>query len=168
MTVENRNQVYNRALIVEDDESIVDLLKIHLSDIGYEVTTSGNGLEGLELARDGSFELVILDIQLPGLDGLEVCKKIRQSDPKTPTKPGAEVVLHWAANGHANGQSEGTCVQVMIAPFAKDPSIEDFVAIPGAECLPYWIVSDQATEETEGSITIPANLEPGRIIVQCS
>jgi len=89
------------------------------------------------------------------------CRSDMVSDPKTPTKPGAEVVLHWAANGHANGQSEGTCVQVMIAPFAEDPSIEDFVVITGAECLPYWIVSDQSTVETEGSITIPANLEPG-------
>ncbi len=90
------------------------------------------------------------------------CRSDMVSDPKTPTRPGADLVLHWAANGHANnGQSDGTCVKVMIAPFAEDPSIEDFAVVPGAECLPYWIISNQGSVETEGSITIPANLDPG-------
>jgi len=72
------------ALVVEDDESIIELLRIHIEDLGYKVTTSGDGLLGLDLSRKNKFDLIILDIMLPGMDGLEVCKQIRQRDKKTP------------------------------------------------------------------------------------
>ncbi|MBO9637884.1 MAG: response regulator transcription factor [Siphonobacter aquaeclarae] len=71
-------------LIVEDDAAIVELLSIHLKDLGCQVVTERNGPGGLARAQGTSFDLVILDVMLPGLSGLEVCRKIRQNDRRTP------------------------------------------------------------------------------------
>ncbi|MEO1727922.1 MAG: response regulator transcription factor [Bacteroidota bacterium] len=71
-------------LIVEDDPDIAELLKIHLGDLGYAVTHRADGNAGLAAARTGRHALVLLDLMLPGLDGMEVCKRIRQTDPHLP------------------------------------------------------------------------------------
>ncbi len=73
-----------RVLVVEDDESIVDLLTIHLEDMGFEVVSEDHGELGLGLAQNESFDLIILDIMLPGMDGMEICKRIRMEDRLTP------------------------------------------------------------------------------------
>jgi two-component system alkaline phosphatase synthesis response regulator PhoP len=64
-------------LVIEDDPKIVELLTLHLGDIGLstEAVTSGN--RGLKRALESEYRLVILDLMLPGLDGFEICKKIR-------------------------------------------------------------------------------------------
>ena len=66
-----------RILIIEDDPEIIKLLELHLSDVSYETTMAMNGNEGLQLALDYDFELILLDLTLPGLDGVEVCRKLR-------------------------------------------------------------------------------------------
>jgi len=66
-----------RILVIEDDADISHLLKIHLRDNAYRVDVVGNGREGLELAVTRAYQLVVLDLMLPGLDGLEVCKRLR-------------------------------------------------------------------------------------------
>lgn len=71
-------------LIIEDDANIVELLTIHLHDLGCKVLSSSDGWQGLDLAREEQFDLIILDIMLPGLNGLEICRKIRQTDRHTP------------------------------------------------------------------------------------
>ncbi|NQV16261.1 response regulator transcription factor [bacterium] len=78
------NETKNRVLIVEDDESIVDLLTIHLEDLGFQVESADQGDLGLGRAIHESFDLIILDVMLPGMDGMEVCKRIRLSDRLTP------------------------------------------------------------------------------------
>jgi DNA-binding response OmpR family regulator len=72
-----------KVLIVEDDIAIVNLLEIHLKDIGCEVIKALDGEEGLHLAVTENVDLIILDISLPKKNGLEVCKEIRlkQSTP---------------------------------------------------------------------------------------
>ena len=72
-----------KVLIVEDDREIVNLLEIHLNDIDCEVIKSYNGKEGLQLALSEQPDLVILDISMPEMDGIEVCREIRakQSTP---------------------------------------------------------------------------------------
>ncbi|MGH2448335.1 MAG: response regulator transcription factor [Chloroflexota bacterium] len=64
-------------LVIEDDESISDLLRRGLAYEGYKVETAADGLAGLRLARDAPPDLVVLDLMLPGIDGLEVCRRLR-------------------------------------------------------------------------------------------
>ena len=71
-------------LVVEDDPDISALLQIHLGDLGYALDTADNGRDGLELALSRAYALVILDLMLPGLDGLEICKRIRREDARVP------------------------------------------------------------------------------------
>ena len=74
----------NRLLIVEDDMNILLGLEDNLKTEGYEVVTSTNGTEGLNIALEQDIDLVLLDIMLPGINGFEICKKIRQSKPDLP------------------------------------------------------------------------------------
>lgn len=71
-------------LIVEDNRDLMNLLKINLSDQGYQIHTSENGEDALEKYRSESPDLLILDVMLPRLDGLEVCKRIRKNDRSIP------------------------------------------------------------------------------------
>ena len=71
-------------LIVEDDPDIADLVELHLKDLGYALDRAESGDEGLEKARAGGYALVILDLMLPGMDGLEVCKRLRAEDEVLP------------------------------------------------------------------------------------
>jgi len=65
-------------LVVEDEENLLEALKYSLKKEGYSVLTAGDGEKGLELAREAKPDLVILDIMLPKLDGLEVCRILRR------------------------------------------------------------------------------------------
>lgn len=71
-----------RILVIEDDEDIQTLINHNLSREGFKVTISGNGVDGLNKVRQDSLDCVILDLMLPGMDGLEICRKIKR-DPKT-------------------------------------------------------------------------------------
>ncbi|QRG67566.1 response regulator transcription factor [Brevibacillus choshinensis] len=67
-----------RILIVDDDKEIVDLLAIYLGNEGYEIEKAFDGLEALEKLDQKEFHLVILDVMMPALDGLEVTKRVRK------------------------------------------------------------------------------------------
>ena len=69
-----------KILIIEDDPDIAGLLRIHLQDLGYGVDHRGDGKSGLERALQADYALIILDLMLPGLDGYEVCKRIREKN----------------------------------------------------------------------------------------
>ena len=69
----------NRILIIEDEERIARFIELELIHEGYEVEKCGDGRTGLELAEGGDFSLVLLDIMLPGLNGLEVLRRLRKS-----------------------------------------------------------------------------------------
>jgi two-component system, OmpR family, response regulator MtrA len=70
-------------LLVEDDSSIREVAQLGLEQAGYRVTASGDGREGLVQFRQGAFDLVVLDVMLPSLDGFEVCREIRKES-RTP------------------------------------------------------------------------------------
>jgi|YelNatPaOPRAMG01_1025707.scaffolds.fasta_scaffold14366_5 heavy metal response regulator len=78
------SQVNMRILLVEDDEHIVDFLKRGLKEEGYVVDIAYNGEDGLYLAENEGFDLIILDILLPKLDGFELCKRLRAKGNLTP------------------------------------------------------------------------------------
>ena len=67
-----------RALIVEDDADIVELVEHYLSKEGFSVDSERDGKRGLERVRAGSYELLILDLQIPGMDGLALCAEVRR------------------------------------------------------------------------------------------
>jgi two-component system OmpR family response regulator len=67
-------------LIVDDDVEIRQVLRIALSQAGFETEQAGDGAEGLAKAGSGKFDLIILDIGLPRMDGLEVCRTLRQTN----------------------------------------------------------------------------------------
>lgn len=71
-------------LIIEDEQKIADTLKLGLSENGYHVETAYDGYIGLRLFEQHAFSLVLLDINLPGINGYELCKTIRAKDPQIP------------------------------------------------------------------------------------
>lgn len=73
-----------RVLIVEDDQDLARLLCMHLQDLGFEVHQERDGLKGCQQAIVGGWALMILDISLPTLDGLEICKRVRSQPPYLP------------------------------------------------------------------------------------
>src|SRR4029079_11762218 len=68
-----------RLLVVEDDTDIRELMRHTMVREGYEVTATPQGEEGLKLAQQGNFDLILLDLMLPGISGLDVCKTVRSN-----------------------------------------------------------------------------------------
>lgn len=68
-------------LVVEDDRDILELISLDLQDLGIHCESASDGRAGLEKALEGSFDLVVLDVMLPKLDGLEICRKLREAKP---------------------------------------------------------------------------------------
>ncbi|SFG43632.1 two-component system, OmpR family, alkaline phosphatase synthesis response regulator PhoP [Sporolactobacillus nakayamae] len=67
-----------KIMVVDDEPSIVTLLSFNLKKAGYDVLTAANGTDALKLARDSRPDLIVLDLMLPGMDGMDVCKQLRQ------------------------------------------------------------------------------------------
>ncbi len=73
-----------RVLVIEDEQKMADLIKRGLEEEGMEVTAAYDGESGLEMAKSGNYDLIILDLGLPGRDGLEVSRLMREAELKTP------------------------------------------------------------------------------------
>lgn len=73
-----------KILIIEDDRDIAHLVEKNLADQGYNITLAYNGKTGLELALSGQYHLIILDLNLPKVDGLEICREVRANASYTP------------------------------------------------------------------------------------
>lgn len=73
-----------RILLVEDDVGIANVLAMHLRDERYEVVHSADGAEGLRLLEQGGWDALVLDLMLPGVDGLEICRRARAMTRYTP------------------------------------------------------------------------------------
>ena len=89
-----------RVLVVDDDPSVTSVLKRGLGYEGFAVDVASSGAEGLSIARERPPSLVILDVMMPGLDGLEVLERLRTSDPQLP-------VLLLTAKDAPSDQVEG-------------------------------------------------------------
>lgn len=75
-----------RVLVVDDDPQVLRLLRVNFELEGYEVMSATNGEEALELVRGDSPDVVVCDVMMPGIDGLEVVRRLR-ADPATVTLP---------------------------------------------------------------------------------
>lgn len=73
-----------KVLVIEDDAHIVELLTIHLRDLGCQIISADDGKRGLDLALKDQYDLIVLDLMLPGLNGIEICRRIRQHNLQTP------------------------------------------------------------------------------------
>jgi len=89
-----------RILVIDDDPGVTSVLKRGLSYEGFAVDAASSGEQGLAIARDRAPDLVILDIMMPGIDGLEVLRRLRASDPSLP-------VLMLTAKDAAADQVQG-------------------------------------------------------------
>lgn len=73
-----------KVLIVEDDPDIVELLSIHLSDLDCDLDKADDGQKGYEFGLEHDYDLIVLDLMLPKMDGIEVCRKLRAKEVHTP------------------------------------------------------------------------------------
>ena len=87
-------------LVVDDDDEIRDLLEFDLAQSGYEVDTANNGLLGLEKALSNRYDLILLDVMMPKMNGFDVCKNIRKAKSTVP-------ILLLTAKGTINDKTEG-------------------------------------------------------------
>ncbi|MDQ1001245.1 two-component system alkaline phosphatase synthesis response regulator PhoP [Neobacillus niacini] len=74
----------NKVLVVDDEQSIVTLLQYNLEQAGFDVVTAMDGLTGKQLAESMAPDIIVLDLMLPKMDGIEVCKQLRQQKIMTP------------------------------------------------------------------------------------
>ncbi|WP_138416882.1 response regulator transcription factor [Aquibacillus sediminis] len=88
-----------KILVVDDEDRIRRLIRMYLEREGYEVHEAEDGEKGLELALENYYELILLDLMLPGIDGVEVCKQLRESK-ETP-------VIMLTAKGEESNRVEG-------------------------------------------------------------
>ena len=73
-----------RILVIEDERDIADLIQLHLRDLDYAVTIARDGNAGLRQATTLRWDMIILDLRLPGIDGLEICRQIRRESQYVP------------------------------------------------------------------------------------
>src|SRR3989338_8984731 len=74
----------HRILIIDDEKNVLSSFKKILDQEGYNIQTSGNAQEGLDLTQSHPFDLLIMDIRMPGMSGLEAFSKFKEIDPKLP------------------------------------------------------------------------------------
>ena len=87
-----------RALVVEDDRSIRELLHLHLGLAGFDVEEVANGREALDVVRQRAFDFIVLDVMLPGLDGVSLCRALRAAEANATTP----VLMLTARDGEAD------------------------------------------------------------------
>lgn len=74
----------NRVLVVDDEQGVREFYKNFLLDNGFEVLTAANARDGLKIARDNNLDIVLMDIDMPGLSGLDALKELRKIDDNIP------------------------------------------------------------------------------------
>lgn len=112
--VELKNPFRMRILVIEDESKTAKFLKKGLSEAGFVVDVAGDGLEGLYLAQEVDFELLILDVMLPGLDGWQVLTRLRQAGRRAPVLIlTARDAVHERVRGFELGGDD-----YMVKPFA--------------------------------------------------
>ncbi len=72
------------ALIIEDDPQLAELIRLQLSDINFKSSICHDGVSGLQEGKNANYGIILLDLMLPGLDGLEICKNLRKDGINTP------------------------------------------------------------------------------------
>ncbi|MEM6638477.1 MAG: response regulator transcription factor [Pseudomonadota bacterium] len=137
-----------RILIIEDERDIADLVQLHLSEVCDEAVIASDGREGLERAVAERWDLVVLDLRLPGIDGLDICRQLRDQPAYTPvlmltarsTEPDRIVGLEIGADDYLTKPfSVRELVARVRAIFRRTDSLNQ----PAAEAKHEYIMTDQ-------------------------
>ncbi|MBL8746566.1 MAG: response regulator [Phycisphaerae bacterium] len=118
-----------RLIVVDDEVHIVHVLALKLRNAGYDVRTAADGEEGCEMATQDPPDLIITDLQMPFLSGLEMCARLKKNQP-TATIP----VIMLTARGHALSQSDlnSTNIRLVLSkPFSPRQVLEEVERILG-------------------------------------
>ncbi len=106
-------------LVLEDDPDMRDLLAMALADEGYSVEQAGRGVEALELARNQAFDLVVADIRMEGMDGLDVIQRVRQQSPETRS---------LVVTGYSTEADSIRAIRLGVGDYLKKPfQLDDFL-----------------------------------------
>ncbi|MCG6948021.1 MAG: response regulator [Acidobacteria bacterium] len=128
-----------KVLLVDDEEEFVDTLAERMRNRGMEVSTSNSGKDALDLIDSDSFDVVVLDLQMPGMDGIEVLERIKQR------RPDIQVVL---LTGHATVEKGVEAMKQGALEFLEKPidfsKLSEIIHKAKAEKM---ILVDQDTEE---------------------
>ena len=122
---------HEKILIVEDDEDIVELVRYNLAKDGFRPMGVTTGEEALKKLQTESFDLVLLDLMLPGIDGLEVCRRIKENE-KLRSIP----IVMLTAKGQEFDKKKGLEVGAdtyMTKPFDPDAIVEKAEEVLGIE-----------------------------------
>jgi two-component system copper resistance phosphate regulon response regulator CusR len=122
----------NRLLVIEDDRSVAEYLKQGLTENGYAVDVAKNGMEGRNLATEGDYAVVLLDVMLPGIDGFEVLRAIRN-------RGGTPVLMLTARDrieDRVRGLKEGAD-DYLVKPFAFSELLARILALMRRGQVPY-------------------------------
>ena len=151
----------NKVLIIEVDKEIVNLLEIHLKDLSLEISKAYDGEEGLSMALSESPDLIILDLMLPKMDGIQVCQKIRAKEISTP-------ILMLTARSEEIDRVLGLEIgadDYMTKPF----SIREFIARVKAMFRRTQLIKDSLTEQKISQIKFAGlfvDVEKRRVLVE--
>lgn len=122
MAIENLTK---SILLIEDEQEIADIMMLHLSDLDYSVTHTGDGIDGLALALKQQWDLILLDLTLPGIDGIDICRQVRKSNPALPI---ILVSARSAEDERIHGLEEGAD-DYITKPFGVDELIARVKAV---------------------------------------
>ena len=119
-----------RVLMIDDDRAVIDMLQLSFILDGYEVFTASNGIAGLEMARAVRPDVVVLDVMMPGMDGLEVVRQLR-SDPALACTPIVIVSARASTDDQWAGWQQGIDSYIT-KPFDVDVLLAEIERVVGA------------------------------------
>ena len=137
-----------KLLVIDDDPNICDLLKFYFENEGYEVKTANDGIEGLSYFKMYEPDLVLLDLMLPKMDGLAVCRELERDSGTVRIGAFTSVAVHWLPAVLKSFQRDYPKVEFIlkngdyhdVEQWIRDGSIDvGFVTVPsalGCECIP--------------------------------
>jgi DNA-binding response OmpR family regulator len=89
-----------KVVIIEDELNIAELLRLHLADLGADLVLFADGLEGFDYVSKQPFDLLILDINLPGMNGMDICSRLREMGVNAPIMMDSRLALMITSQSH--------------------------------------------------------------------
>ena len=127
-------------LLVDDEEGIRTVLSVAITDAGYTVVTAENGAQALDILESSSIPLIVTDIKMPGMDGLELLQRIKRD------WPDSEVIM---ITGHGDVASAIKSLRLGAADFITQPFYDDALEVSLFRALEKINIREQLREYTE-------------------